>query len=389
MQCYSLSNRLKKDFPNSKIEVIDYISKEAFCNYHITFARQMSLIFSVHDHAKKIRYIKGLFAYMINKMKWKRVPNDDLAKYFDHSIKYLPISNKHIISDDLNEITKYVNENYDIVIVGSDAVWNFQMRPFPNIYFLGKSVCIKKLSYAASSYAQQYKNLSDFYISNIRDAWRSFEYLGVRDRQTEHFIKFVDSNLVPHHNCDPTVFLDLEELKYYKKEVYNKLLKKGFNPKKKTICLMAENWLSSFVRTSISDEYQLVSVFKPSKYADINLIGINPFEWAICFSFFDITITHYFHGNLLSLKNATPTLVIEKKTPYNELYDSKIRDFMRRLNMLDRCYYEHDIQSNSLKNIIKDIINSDRKQIITALKKESESYYSFRAALQNLINQFS
>ena len=385
MQCYSLSVRMQKDFPDCQVEVIDYISKEAYLNYHSSFGNLLSLIANADTSAKRKRYVKSLIAYILSLIKEHRV-NDVNTEHFDEAIKKLSCSEKYIISDNLGEISKYINDNYDIVIVGSDAVWNFQMRPFPNVYFLGESIKTKKLSYAASSYEQPYKILSEKQISQIRKSWLTFDYIGVRDISTENFVKFIDASFVPKHNCDPTVLLDMDALEPYKESVYNKLLNAGFDPNKKSIGLMVRPWLAAKLRQQLGNEYQLVSVFKYTPYADINLMDINPFEWAVCFSFFNATITHYFHGNLLSLKNNTPTLVIEKKTAYNQQYNSKIRDFMNRVNMLENCYFDDEFDYSSLRRRLDVLFTTDKSTIESEMRREASFYNSFKTALETVIS---
>lgn len=384
MQCYSLSTRLQRDFPDCTIEVIDILSKEVYRTYHGNLKNNISLILDADSKTKRKRYTKSLLLYIKNKAIGAKMKNAN-TMHFDQAVQQLSLSDKFIISDDVDELSEYINNRYDIVVVGSDAVWNFQMRPFPNVYFLGDTIKTKKLSYAASSYAQPYKVLPEKKLSYIRNAWRSFDYIGVRDIPTEDFVKFADTNLIPHHNCDPTVFLDMEKLEPYREKVYEKLMKAGFDPHKKSIGIMMESPFVSVIRECLTDEYQLVSVYKSSPYSDINLMDITPFEWAVCFSFFDITITNYFHGNLLSLKNGTPTMAIEKRTPYNNSYNSKIRDVMKRLNMMDHCYYEDEMEPNTLKSKIDELMNTDKNQIFKEIQNEAIHYNSFKTELQNLI----
>lgn len=384
MQCYSLATRIQQDFPNCKVEVIDYLSKEVYQNYHNTIKNQLSLIVNADSYVKIKRYTKSLIVYCINRFKGGSLKNAN-THYFEEAVSMLPLSPMPIVTDNLIEISNFINDNYDIVIVGSDAVWNFQMRPFPNVYFLGKTINVKKLSYAASSYGQQYKELPKKIMQTIRESWQSYHYVGVRDLSTENFVKYADSNITPFHNCDPTVFLDMDLLSSYKKSVMSKLLRLGFDPHRKTIGLMASPRLAAKVKENLGAEYQIVSIFKSNKYADVNLMDVNPFEWAVCFSFFDVTITHYFHGNLLSLKNGTPTLVIEKRNAYNTIYDSKIRDFMKRIDMLDNCYFDDSFDFCSIKNKLEVLEKTDKLQLDRHLQQEAKSYYSFYESLKQLI----
>lgn len=385
MQCYSLATRIQQDFPNCKVEVIDYLSKEVSQNYHNTIKNQLSLIVNADSYVKIKRYTKSLIVYCINRFKGGSLKNAN-THYFEEAVSMLPLSPMPIVTDNLIEISNFINDNYDIVIVGSDAVWNFQMRPFPNVYFLGKTINVKKLSYAASSYGQQYKELPKKIMQTIRESWQSYHYVGVRDLSTENFVKYADSNITPFHNCDPTVFLDMDLLSSYKKSVMSKLLRLGFDPHRKTIGLMASPRLAAKVKENLGAEYQIVSIFKSNKYADVNLMDVNPFEWAVCFSFFDVTITHYFHGNLLSLKNGTPTLVIEQSNEYNRTYNSKIRDFMMRINMIDYCYFDEDFDYSNMSQKVNEVSKIDKTLIGNNLKSESLNYNSFKNALMELIN---
>lgn len=388
MQCYSLACKLKSLFPNESVEVVDYTSKEVFCIYHQSLKNYLYLITHAQSVRKKLRYLKLLISYIRRSLN-KEVRNVN-HEYFDEAQRYLPLSTKQIITDNYERITEYLNKQYDILIVGSDAVWNWQIRPFPNVYFLGKEIKTRKLSYAASSYGQAFRSLSHKTTDTITKGWQTYDYIGVRDLPTEEFVSSLGYGIMPIHNCDPTVFLDMTNIPVNKDDVLRKLKAKGYIEGKKTIGIMAKPWLAKFIREHLSRDYQIVSVFQNSSYADVNLLDINPFEWAVCFGFFDVTITHYFHGNLLSLKNGTPTIIIEQKSDYNQKYDSKIRDFMKRVNLLEYCHYIEDMSANyNLSNEVEMIIGNHKlKNIISdAIKKESLSFNSFKETLSSIINE--
>lgn len=390
MQCYSLSQKLKELFPNECIEVVDYLSKEVYSLYHPSVNSFSYMILHAKGFRRKLRYSKMLLSYLNNRSKYRK--SNVESTYFDEAQKRLPLSNEQFITDNYSEIANYLNRNYDILVVGSDAVWNWQIRPFPNVYFLGEKIKTKKMSYAASSYGQPFRDLSKEVKEEIKKSWRTFDYIGVRDIPTEQFVSHILPNANLFHNCDPTVFLDISKLSVHKESVLTKLRKAGFDINKKTIGLMAQPWLAKYVKNQLGNEYQIVSIFKQSEWADVNLMDINPFEWAICFAFFDITITHYFHGNLLSLKNGTPTIVIEQKSSYNQQYESKIRDFMKRINMLDNCFYIEDMnRSFSLNKFVEETIGNSHvlKRINLGLEEESLSFNSFQNELSKLLQSFS
>lgn len=391
LQCYSLINKLKESFPNEYIEVVDYMSKEAYSLYHPSIWNYLYLISHAQNFRRKLRYTKMFFSYLKSLI----VGNNNVESFlFDGVQSSLTLSPQQFVTDDYKSIAEYLNRRYDILVVGSDAVWNWQIRPFPNVYFLGSKIKTRKLSYAASSYNQLFNNLSTRTKKEIKNSWQTFDYIGVRDNTTEQFVSLLTPECKTFHNCDPTVYLDLSKLPVDREIILAKLIKVGFDTSKKTIGLMGQPWLAKYVKDRLGKEYQkeyqIVSVFKKSEYADVNLMDINPFEWAICFSFFDITVTHYFHGNLLSIKNGIPTIVIEQKSYYNQLYNSKIRDFMTRINKIENCHYIEDLKDDyNLKEEIESLISQKnyREEIRNALEKESLSFRSFEGALKSIIDE--
>lgn len=386
MQAYSLASRLRNDFPDCEINIIDYLSKEVFLLYHPSIWNLTRLIIGAKPLRRKLTYSKLLYNHCHSLLGSKKKRVND--QFFGEALKNLPLSEQHIVTDNLKKVSDYINEHFDIVVVGSDAVWNWQARKFPNAYFLGDAIKVKKLSYAASSYGQPFKKTTEKQREYIQKAWSSYSYIGVRDIATEDFVRWVDKDLYPHHNCDPTIFLKVESLPVDIESVKDKLKKAGFDFGKKTIGLMAKPTVAKYVCEELGDEYQIVSIFNNNECASINLLDINPFEWAVVFSFFNLTITHYFHGNLLSLKNGIPTLVIEERSAYNQEYCSKIRDFMKRINLEENCYYFDEMEKVCLKDRVNHIFRDENicEKIGKGMQKESNYYYSFKDALIQEIN---
>ena len=385
MQAYSLSSRLKKDFPECNIKIIDYISEEVYLMYHPSVRNYVKRALHAQTIRRKISYLKALINLAVKKKNHAAITDSN----FEDAYSSLPLTSKMIVTDKYKKVSKYINDNFDIVIVGSDAVWNWQIRPFPNPYFLGKEFKPVKFSYAASSYGQPYRNISSSQKKYLKEAWSGYVYVGVRDVPTEEFVSSVVPNIKPTHNCDPTVLLEMDKTPADKNVVLEKLVRAGYDTRKKTIGVMAKPWLFNIVKKQIPDGYQLVSLFNFNEGADVNALDLTPFEWAIAFSFFDITITHYFHGNLLSLKSGTPTLVIEERTTYNQQYCSKIRDFMQRVGLDGNCYYLDEVTKDGLKEKVNGILTdtSLAGKIESGLQKEADNYYSFKDALTKAINK--
>jgi hypothetical protein len=151
------------------------------------------------------------------------------TKVFENVRNILPLSSYSLLSDTSEELFAHINSTYDAIIVGSDAVWNYTLRGFPNAYFPDTSVTTKKLSYAASCYGMDFLNISEDNRLKIGEIFNDFSFLGVRDTATEEMVRWSGCKNNPTHVCDPTVFLDVLNLPINVSELEEKLRKKGFD----------------------------------------------------------------------------------------------------------------------------------------------------------------
>ena len=376
LQCYSLKERIKNSFPNCEVEVIDYI----------------------HASVKK-GYDNSVNAYDDPKIK-KEIQKRNQG--FDSVLPMLNLSPETFIVDSSDEVLEYMNTRYDAVVVGSDAVWNWVSRGFPNIYFL-KGYRGRKFSYAASAHLLPFEKVTDEQKKYLQDALSEFDYLGVRDIATENFLREIDPNLKFEHNCDPTMFLDVESIPVAEQEVLQKLYGYGIDIESPMIALMANPRNIGRELSSKFEKKSVVSVYEANKFG--TFVGdLNPFEWMKVLSLCGTTITHYFHGTLLSLKGGTPVLAIETASQYNKTYVSKLKDVLGRLdlgewynttdyNKIQRglkkydLYYDFKLWNKLFKQIDDFLINVDIHQdrIAKSLEKEAQSYLSFENSLRNIM----
>ena len=380
MQCYSLVNKLKSDFPTCQVEVIDYNTKRSADSYRVILSNQTK------ESKQRMQVMFDRF--------------DEIRT------QYLPVSPEYIETDDKDELFRRIKKRYDIIIVGSDAVWNWVEQPFPNAYMLDNcDDSVIKMSYAASSHGQSYKGFDEKTKEYIRKSLSSFKYLGVREQETENLLRFVGVQNNIFQNCDPTVLLDLNALPVSIDDVRRKLEQRGIDFKKPIIGLMAAEPYGKAIKEYFGDSVQLVSVYKENKYSDFFLYDLNPFEWALVFSLFNVTVTHFFHGTMLSLINHTPVLSVEKKSPYSGNYTTKIHNALYNMNLemfyylidigkrtfLNRALYKLNIKESKelwfcICNRIEELIdNPPKERIASGIAKEAEKYISFKQELNTII----
>ena len=395
LQCYSLQKQLAVDFPDFNVEVIDFASKNMMNNYHLSKFESIfgikgapnkpSIILVAKRIASEIVYWKNK-QFIINQNRKRRIN-------FQNVSIYLPLSKDSLVSDSPEKFKYFIeSQKYDCIIVGSDAIWNDNQTSWPNLYLLHDISCDNKLSYAASTYGMDYSGFNQNHSSYVRDALEDFEFIGVRDTVTEAYVKSCNGGVKDrvYHTCDPSIFLDLSSLPVDYKALKEKLIQKGVNFSKPIIGLMCDNWLAQKVRKELGEDYQYVSLYIYTDTADVFLDELEPFEWAIVFSLFNATFTHYFHGTLFSIKNGTLTFAIEKSNKYNSKYKTKIQDVLTRLQLIETNYYKYEDMGFSEWNQIANMIKNADKELIKyeyqkRLTQEAESYLVFKTKLGEIL----
>ena len=382
MQCFSLTKRLQKDFPDIEFEVIDYNAQKSVDGY----ARALN---NIKDDGLRQKVSKRNAGFLACQ-------------------EQLPLSSFQLVSDDYSELTDYMNKTYDAVIVGSDAVWNWITRGFPNPYFL-KDYRGIKLSYAASVHGMVYQNMTEEQKQYLKEAFEDFHYIGVRDVSTENMVHYVCPDLKVHHNCDPTILLDLTDVPCDREMLKEKMAGHGVDFSKPLVGIMAGANVGYEIKKHLKKRVQLVGVYEPNPYADVYLYDLTPYEWAHVFSFFKTTVTHFFHGTLLTLVNHKPVTSVEFENDYSSVNTTKIKDVLSRLGLLQwrfcADYRNFSLVKRAMKKYhlwsdkelwahvnqhIDETIQNDYSQLVAErMSEEAKSYDSFKEALGKIIESRS
>ncbi len=368
VQCLSLSHFLAEKYPDCKVEVIDYESKFMRDNY----VPKISLSYIRHP--------------LIFKAKKKQY------KCFKDALRFLPLSNKYFAFDGTDEkLGQYVSENYDIVVVGSDAVFNWLKRGFPNPYILPFKD-VKKLSYAASAYGMPLEKISDSTMAAFGEYLKDFSFVGVRDDYTSDLIRRAEAQTEPVFTCDPTVFLDIEYvlmLLGHTKESFKEYIYKKFKlPKDKKLVGVMESNSDALkaIKSKYGEELFFVGFYSYTKGVDKFIADISPLEWALLFGLFEFTITNYFHGTLLSLRNNTPVLSFDR-TSFSKTNEGKIHDVMRRMDLLD-CLFEGQYTIESVVDQADKIMKTCgeyKKKIAENIDSLKDSKATFERYMEELL----
>ncbi len=381
MQAYALSRRLAQEYPNARVEIIDYNMKCVARSYSYSLWSQIksnSLILS-------LRKLGRLLLHPGTTKRYKK-----RAEVFGKTLHQLPLSAFSLEDDRREELFAYINDNCDILVVGSDAVWNYVIRGYPNAYFPDSTVQCPKLSYAASCYGMEYVSFAADNRQSIGNDLNGFAFLGVRDTATEDFVKWSGCEKTPVHTCDPTAFLDVEALPVDVQQLTRKMKDRGFDFARPAIGIMGSEKMCTMVRKFFGDRYQLVSLYNYIAAADVNLEDFTPYEWAYVFRYFKLVFTTFFHGTMLSLRNGVPLICIALKTDFAKKHTPKTLDVLTRLGYED-WYFETNYTDENLAEIqskAEELLRIDLKQdILCKIDREAESFREFKQALDGILCQ--
>ena len=381
MQCYSLSQRMQRDFSDCRVEVIDYVPLRTLAAHDVNL---FSYLFGSRSKRLPLRMTATRVRSLLLSP-GALAEQKTLVKAFQADWPALPLSKRAYYTDDYEAVLADLAERYDAVVVGSDCVWEFLVDRFPNVFFLGTDAIHAKFSYAASSDRMYLPHIPQDRQSYIRQALKPFRYLGIRDVSTEHFLGKLLPSAVLSHNCDPTLLLDLNVLPSDLERVKKQLAEHGIDGTRPIIGIMGDDNIGALIRRIFGREYPVVAVYSNTKYADYFLNDLRPLEWARVFSLFSVTFTRYFHGTILSLKNGTPTITLDPWKMEDAEHITKIKDLYNRLDLNEHyflrktSYSEEDVQAVSAA-ARRFLAEPDREKIAAAVEREAASYESFREA---------
>ena len=365
MQSLALSREIARRHPDCSVEVIDYSSAKMERNYRVKFDKYC------------IKHPTLFF----ERLKRKKV--------FRRSLRYLPLSKKTMISDECGEVFDFIKDNYDVVVVGSDAVWNWIKRGFPNPYIMDFDLPVIRMSYAASAFGMGPEHVTPERADLFGRALSGYRFITVRDDYTSELVKSCAPNVTPYTVCDPTAFLDLEyvlSLLGHTRESYKDYIYKKYRIPTDTrlICAMGSSRaIIGRIKKKYRATHRVISVFSNTGEEDYNAYDLDPLEWSLLFSLCDLTVTNFFHGTMLSLRNNTPALIIDH-TAFGASYKGKLQDVCERTDLSDCFFKLAEARENGWNDVFAracDIIDNNsayRERVakgMTALAQTSEVFF--------------
>ena len=363
LQAWALSKFLSEREYN--VQIIDYTPVNYSVNYGLFYA------------PKNLR----LLTYDVLHLLW--LPfllrrNKDFIAFRQNN---LPLSNKQF---DHTSGIKEFSAQKDIMISGSDQIWNPTAKDFDMNYLLQGVQDVRKISYAASMGQSDFSNVKN--KDEIRKCLLDFDYISVREETGAKKVK----NLIGDKKdvsvvLDPTLLLDkkkYEEITSARtvQQPYIFFYSVRFNE----AALIAAKKLSQELKLPV---YTLMSTNGTPRYLKYqNIIKLSkgnagPSGFLELIKNAEYVITDSFHGVAFSIifeKNFLSVNRIENGKPRD---DERITNLLKQLNLMDRYIFPDDIKSfdvaatidYSTIQVLKEKIRAESVAFLDkALEHESE-----------------
>ena len=287
------------------------------------------------------------------------VPESDHASYkkkihgFFRAFDSLPLSPRFPL-DNPSEM-----EEYDVVVVGSDEVWNLSHPWFGRCpLFYGDGLRAGRLvSYAASfgNYQAAWK-LEPLWADKLRN----FDSISVRDENSQNILSEA-LGVVPAMVLDPClqfpVTPDARKNQFFD-DPY--------------VAVYGHNFSGSFAREirywADSQKLRLISIGYRNDWADEQWISADPHDFAHFISAAEAVATNFFHGCVFALRNRKPFVC--ETTPYRS---NKLKGLMAKIGS-EKHLVPEGTPSSVYNNLLGEPLHSEISRKIENLRLSSNAY---------------
>lgn len=275
LQTLGLVNALQKEYPEARVEVIDYYNKRV---------QTLCKSFYMAPGNKVISFAKAIIRYPERR---RRKSN------FDSFIQAnVPLSEKAFYH---TEELDGLQDKYDYIITGSDQVWNTVCGNFDKAYYLTFVDDIKKkVAYAASF---GFKEMPDGYEEEYIKRLDNFSKISVREKSGCKILeKLGKKDAVV---ClDPTLLLNKSD---WEKYVEKNEEKKPYIFVYSVLEPAFEEQLSEIAEKTNMQVIYLTDIIKKKRKHVKYIRAISPTKFISYIYHADMILTNSFHGTVFSI----------------------------------------------------------------------------------------
>lgn len=242
------------------------------------------------------------------------------------------------------EAIAFSEKNYDIIVVGSDQVWNPKLVDFNNIYYMISNIHIPVYTYGVSL-----GNATEDILTKYEHFILKFKKISVREEESIKILKKINSNINAVEVIDPTLLLNRDFFKKIaiKPKNKNDYIICYFLGRKNTIKLKkAVNFIAD--RFNL-DVYYINANYGITSYGRNVINDCSPQEFLGYLKNAKLVCTNSFHAVALSIQFKIPFYTFE-----TDIKDTRKRNLLKKMNLLDRIIehfevshiYDYDLNAN-------------------------------------------
>lgn len=335
LQAWALQNVLRMNEYDS--EIIDYEPKEL-----------------KHLYETSLKDAKGFKRKLKRILSLKRNVSMQREKFLQFRKEDLHLSKEMYSYDSDFEI---IADKYDVIITGSDQVWNTNIVDCDPIFFLPFPFNGKKIAYACSVNEGQ---VNERFPAEWLDKWlRQYDFISVREQSgVEKVSSFLGYNMKIYNTLDPTLLLD--------KNMYSSLI--GDRLKNEHYIFLYNMWtkmegiqvarkiseklgLPVYTITNQMDMIRIIKYSRNGVKVDLQHTGPKDFLNYIYYS--DFVITDSFHGTAFSIIFNKEFLTLNTHMDNGQYKnDERLKSILSHESLVERFVKIDDIDSFELNKKI-------------------------------------
>lgn len=327
---------------------------------------------NLYDVFEKNTSLKSLIKNLLIFPHRKQISTNN-KKYEEFKNKYFNLSREY----ESNDLT---DDDYCVLVAGSDQIWNITIPDYDDAYFLSFSKNAKKVAYAPSFGSKNIMNYTDK-PNKYKKLINNFDALSVREKNGQKWIKDLTGKNA-EVLIDPTLLYD--------EKFYDNIIDNQCTPDYKYIffyCPNFDRYLCKFVK-KISEKYNLPVICWSSKsfYKKfIYTFGFklpeyeSPSVYLSLIKNAELVFTTSFHGTIFSTIYKKRFFTLKNGGMYGD--DDRVMTLLNQLDITDRLiepnfnaefdYLKEMDYSNYDKNL-KILQNNAQKYIQKNIEEEYE-----------------
>lgn len=231
-------------------------------------------------------------------------------------------------------------EELDLILLGSDEIWNVCTPVFRNPVFYGEYARpVPAAAWAVSAGRAKYEDFLRY--PELIERIKRIPAVFVRDYNTRDIVEKITGKC-PGLVCDPTILVPVEKLREKYEDPYlekHRYLAVYLYPGS----ISGEN-VRQIRKYARKENIRLVSVGFCNSWCDYN-VNCRPLEFPSVLEGAEAVITGTFHGTIFS--------VLSRKQFISIALTSKVRDLLQQLELEERCADREDLSLNLLENKLK------------------------------------